>query len=322
MNTLKHRIGLAVLLGLLIGMIQVGVSSAAVRDGAIWTVGCNGFISNGGGFILDRDNTGTGREQFVIVGMDGAGNTIFGPVTEDFFVGGSVYINEGITFEWAEVPAANPLVVMVVSPAGNGFVEQLVYTAEGRCGGLPNGEVDLETAFTSAAVANPEVIERPQPGYLIVNTFRLNIRSGDGPEYTIVGQANGGSELAVLGRNEERTWFYVQAGDIRGWVNGAEEYVITRGDLRRTPVVVQQGQILPPRFYNYSDALIYAEATTRSAALCEIPGDQEYVIVGRDARADWYGIEATCSGAPVVGWIQAEVGAVRNLGDLPIPVIP
>lgn len=314
--TYRHLILLA---ALLLALVASGISAAATRDNAVWEVGCEGFTSNGGGFVLDRDNTGTGREVFTITAMDGAGNIIFGPVSEDFFVGGSVYINDGVTFEWDAVPAANPLMVRVVSPAGNGFVEQVIYTAEGTCRGLPDGAIELaETDITS--VANPEDVAGIQPGYLVVNTFRLNVRSGDGPEYTIVGQVAGGEELAVLGVNETRTWWYVQSGDVRGWVITTQ--VINRGDLTGTPVLEAQGVILPPRYFIYGRTDLYSSASRTSTVLCEIPGDREYVVVGRNSFFTWLVVEASCDGVAVEGWLplNEDLGALRNLGDVPIEI--
>jgi len=298
----------------------VSVTSAATRSGAVWNVGCNGFFSEGGGFLLDSDNTGNGLETITITGMDGRGNVIFGPIAEDFFVGTTVVFNEGTRFSWSEIPQANPLMVQVVSPAGNGQAQQVVYTAEGRCPGLPDGDFDFENTSITAPVSNPDAVRAPQPGSLVVDTFRLNIRSGDGAEYTIIGQADGGSQLAVLGVNAERTWWYVQIDSIRGWVNGSEDYVIVRGDLRRTPIVEAQGTILPPRFYLFVRNPIYDLPSTSSSVICEIPGSEEYVIDRKTRDGSWYGIEAVCDGRNVIGWISADEGALRNLGDVPIPV--
>ncbi|RMG71127.1 MAG: hypothetical protein D6711_16020 [Chloroflexi bacterium] len=301
---------------LLIGL--VGGVYAAVSDDLNWEVGCDGFTNVGGGLILDRDNTGDGLETFIITGLDGTGKVIFGPLSEDFFTGSSLYLNDGITFEWTATPTANPLYVTVISPAGNGLPEQVVYSTSGRCSGLPDAEE--VTDLTGAEIANPEVIIAGQPGYLIVNTFRLNMRSGDGAEYTVVGQVNGGTRLAVLGVNAERTWWYVQANNIRGWVRN--DFVIVRGNLTNTPIVVADGVILPPRFFLYIGTDIYSRATTSSSVVCHIPGNREYVIVGRNANATWYGIEAECDGETVVAWIDAELGAVRNPGNQAIPILP
>jgi hypothetical protein len=299
----------------------VSVTSAATRSGAVWNVGCNGFFSEGGGFLLDSDNTGSGLETITITGMDGRGNIIFGPVAEDFFVGTTVVFNEGTRFSWTDVPQANPLMVQVVSPAGNGQAQQVVYTAEGSCPGLPDGDFTFEDALISAPVSNPDAVRAPQPGSLVVDTFRLNIRSGDGPEYTIIGQADGGSELAVLGVNAERTWWYVQIDSIRGWVNGSDDYVVVRGDLRRTPIIEARGEILPPRFFLFIRNNIYTLPTTASSVVCEVPGNQEYVINRRNTAGTWYGIEAVCNGNSVIGWINADLGALRNKGNVEIPVI-
>jgi len=297
------------------------MANAATRDGAIWDVDCSGFTSEGGGFELNRDNTGLGLEVLVITAVDGNGNMIFGPVAEDFFIGTTVIIEDGTSFKWMAPPQANPLTVTVFSAAGNGQVPQLVYSVSGVCPGLPEENI-LQDPSVSVPVDPEEDVAIPQPGTLVVDTFRLNVRSGDGPEFTIIGQVSGGQSLAVLGVNAERSWWYVQAGDLRGWIRGDTELVIVRGDLRATPVVEARGTILPPRLFVFLPQNIYTRPDQFSPVICQVPGDQEYVIDRRTADGIWYGIEAVCDGQPVVGWIKAEFGALRNLGNVPIPVTP
>lgn len=332
-----RTIRLGLILGLLLGLLQVSIAGAATRDGIRWTVSCNGFTSRGGGILLNRDNTGEGREAFVITATDGAGNVIFGPVRESSFVGAGIYIAEGVSFNWATPPAANPITVTVVSPEGNGQPEQVVYSTLGLCPTLMMETtttipglniIGVADGTTSPSVAlntdpprptNPQGIGQTLEGYLISNTGSLNIRSGDGPQYTIVGRIRGGTELVVLGVNERRTWWYVQVGDIRGWVNN--ELVINRGDLTRVPVVPVLGEIFLPRLFVFSASPIYMASNTRSGVICTIDGDLEYTIIGKNRDGTWFGIEAQCNGQMVVGWIEDERGAIRNSGDLPIPFI-
>ncbi len=312
----------AILLILLSLGFATSATYAMTRDGAVWTVDCTGFSSNGGGFLIDRDNTGTGREQFTITAFDGNGNVIFGPVSETFFIGGRVSFENGVRFNWSRTPTANPLIVRVTSPAGNGLVTQAVYAASGNCPNLAAaGAPPLSLPNVSAPVANPQDAAE-QPGSIIVNTFRLNVRSGDGPQYTILGQLNGGQQGAVLGTNAARTWWYIQVGDLRGWVRGDTELLFFRGDLRNTPILIPQGEIVPPRLFVFLRANIYSAPSTSSPVICQVPGNAEYVIEGRNADTDWFGIRATCDdGQSVVGWIPAESGAVRNSGSLPIPLL-
>jgi uncharacterized protein YgiM (DUF1202 family) len=310
----------AILLTLVVLAMTVTSAYAMTRDGADWTVDCAGFISNGGGFLVDRDNTSTGREKFIITAVDGNGNVIFGPITESFRVGGRVGFEDGVRFNWSRTPAANPLTVRVVSTAGNGLVTQAVYAVSGDCASLSSVVPPvLNQPNVSAPVQNPADATQ-QPGSIVVDTFRINVRSGDGAQYTVIGQLNGGQHAAVLGTNAARTWWYIQAGEVRGWVRGDTELIVFRGDLRNTPTLVAQGEIFPPRLYVFSRANVYVSPSTASAVICEVAGNAEYVIDSVSADGEWFVIHANCGGQTVLGWIFGENGAVRNSGDLAIPV--
>lgn len=330
----RWRIVALVCVMMLINTFAVG---AAERDNARWTVTCDGFRSNGGGFVLTRDNTGIGREELVIYATDGTGKTIFGPVAESFIVGGGLYILDGVSFRWTSAPTANPLTVYVVSSAGNGYREEPVYSVQGNCDNFanfltplpfppirpPSPSVGLNQS--SPLVANPQNIGRNYEGYLIVNTFRANLRSGDGVGYTVVARVSGGTELIVLGVNEARTWWFVEVDETRGWINN--DLILVRGNLTNTPILTLdeieiEGEILPPRFYLWIITPLRAIPSERGATICQLEGDLEYVIIGRTGDSSWYLVEAICGDVWVEGWFKADAGAIRNLGRLPIPVVP
>lgn len=335
--TIARRLGTTLALVMLLAVMAGGSAEAAVRDGLRWTAGCDGFTSQGGGIILNRDNTGQGREQFVITATDGDGNVIFGPVTESFFVGSRLYFAEGSFFPYAVEPASNPILVTVVSPAGNGEPEQTVYSTIGNCAGLATNTsgVDFVNPFDlpadgSVSPSTPLNVDPPRPtnpdgigdlltGFLIVDTSSANIRSGDGPQYTIVGRVSGGTELIVLGVNERRLWWYVQVGDIRGWINN--ELVINRGDLSDVPVVPVNGEIALPRLYLYSPQPVRIAPSANAAAICTIGADLEYFVLAQTRDGGWFEIEAFCGGQSVTGWVPQDSGGLRNSGSLPIVVV-
>ncbi len=329
------RVTFSGILIVLIGLLQVFVVSAGTRSGVSWSAGCEGFTSNGGSILLDRNNTGEGTERFIITAVDGDGNVIFGPVADTFPTGSSLSISRGAFFPYSVAPAANPILVTIVSQAGNGFSEQLIYGTLGTCSGLPfnNARLGGDSVFnvveggTSPTVplnvdpprpTNPENIGQVVDGYVIVNTASLNIRSGDGPAYTIVGRVAGGTELVVLGRNPSRSWWFVEVGEIRGWVNGT--LVALRGDLTNVPIVPIVGEIFRPRFYVFSETTLRDGPSASAAAICNINGSLEYFITGQNSDGEWIQVEANCDGVDVIGWVDFEVGAIRNSGDLGIPV--
>lgn len=74
---------------------------------------------------------------------------------------------------------------------------------------------------------------------LVVNTSFLNVRSGDGPEYTVVATVTGGTELPVLGTNSDNTWYLVSTPAGAGWVDVS--FTLPRGDFRNVPLIEVKG---------------------------------------------------------------------------------
>jgi hypothetical protein len=326
----SRRVGLALILTIFLILTQVMVVNAGIREGLHFTVGCTGFTTNDGGVILNRDNTGAGSELVYITATDGVGNLLYMSQEMTFLVGGRLYFGAGTMFEWASASAFNPTTVSVISPAGNGLDEQIVYAANGYCSDLPTIAEDgtVIAAETSPTVplnvlppegVNPENYGQLEVGYLLVNASWLNVRSGDSIKYTIVGRVAGAAELTVLGVNEARTWWYIEAGDVLGWVSN--EHVFNRGDLSDVPVVVALGEIAQVRFFTYLDVQLWGLPGRGGGVLCMIDGNKEYFVVGQSASGLSISIEADCNGAMVTGWVPAEEGAIRNSGNVPIPVI-
>lgn len=71
---------------------------------------------------------------------------------------------------------------------------------------------------------------------LVVNTPALNLRSGPGPQYTVVVVLRGGTELPVLGTNGDNSWYLVSSPVGAGWVD--IDFVVARGDFRNVPAVI------------------------------------------------------------------------------------
>lgn len=316
---------------ILITLLQASIAGAATRDRLRWTVGCDGFTSRGGGIILNRDNTGQGRETFTITATDGNGNVIFS-ASESSWVGTEIFILAGVSFNWTTAPVANPIRLEAVSPAGNGQLDQVIYATIGSCTGLDfvasQTTGATETDFTPSASVplngtaprpiNPDLAYDENTGYLVVtNIGTVNLRSGDGVEYTIVGQVVHNEALIVIGSNYDQSWWFVRVDDIRGWVNNT--LVAVRGDLQHIPVVPIQGELLPPRLFVFIDQPIYAAPGATALPICIIEGQLEYAIIGRSLGGAWYQIRAFCNNTETLGWISVDNGAVRNAG-MPIPV--
>lgn len=320
---------------------------AGDNQGATFTMDCNGFTGTAGSIKLTNDNTNKHREAFIVSATDGAGNVIYEPVEDSFFVGGTVSWEGGPQVKWTKPPQYNPLVLRVVSRAGNNFGESLVLMAVGECANLPTfgilpagvyvvdgdtlvlGEnlISVPAGTTSPTVALNNTPPRPKndpanlqglPAFFIVNTDNLSLRSGDGPKYTLVGIVDGGTKLIPLGRNDDFSWWYVQAGNIVGWAKA--EFLILRGDATGVPVVPSLGEIIEPRVFIHVVQTLFSAPETGALPLCSIDNKQEYYVVGRNGDTSWYQIQATCDGALVKGWIPAGMATIRNPAEQRIPV--
>ncbi|HEX3052778.1 MAG TPA: hypothetical protein VHP83_19120 [Aggregatilineaceae bacterium] len=85
----------------------------------------------------DRDNTGAGAEAIEITITDGAGKLLYYEA-DTFLVGYTYNSPGGIVVGYSAAPEWNPLIVKIVSLAGNGLAEELVYHNTGTCAGLPD----------------------------------------------------------------------------------------------------------------------------------------------------------------------------------------
>lgn len=345
---LRQYVKILAVLALAVGLLG-GVLSAAAgnNNDASFTLDCTGFTGNSGHITLDRDNSGSSREVFILSATDGVGNVIYAPLEDSFFVGGTVSWEGGDTVPWTAAPQYNPLTLRVMSRSGNGFAEELIVSATGSCAGLPgyaavpdgvfvvegdtltiaDGTVILAAGVTSPTVDLNAVPPRSQnadevfdalPGYALVNTDNLSLRTGDAPEYTLVGIVDGGDKLVVLGRNADFTWWYVQAGDLVGWAKA--EFLIMRGNFLGIPVVQSRGEIAQPRFLLYTTHELLGTPNAFGVPLCTIEGNLEYLVVGRTRSESWFEVQAICDGVPVNGWLPADQGAIRNPGSVFVPV--
>lgn len=330
---MQHRLSLIVLVAVLWSMSAVVSTQAATNNGLVLAVDCTGFESISGTLTMTRDNTGTGREAFSIAAVDGTGRVVYEPLVNSFVVGGEVNFGQGTFYTWTAPPAANPITLVITSLAGNELPAQNVLSTRGNCTGLPNGTAQTGaaiTAATSAQAQSSNAVSREAQrqarieqlaGYVIVDTGALNVRSGDGAAFTIRGQVAGGTYGEVIARNTASTWWLVDFGGLRGWVNA--DFLIFRGDLTNTAVRENPGgTVQRPTFLTFIQQRVYARPDTSNRFfICNIaPG--EYPILGVDTSATFYQVGVTCTGGRrTVAWIEAEQGAFRNPSGDPIAVL-
>jgi len=149
---------------------------------------------------------------------------------------------------------------------------------------------------------------------VIVNTSFLNVRSGPGAIYSIVGTLPGGVELPVLARNRDASWWQVESPFGIGWVSA--EFVIPRGDFRPVPVAEVTGIADQPRVAIVgAPATVYVMPDTTSSVLGLALVASELVVTGQTADGGWWQVETNVG----LGWVQQGAGALRgNASGVPI----
>ena len=169
---------------------------------------------------------------------------------------------------------------------------------------------------------NPPALEDTLPGHLIVVTGPANMRSCAEPTCSRVAIVDGGDRLVALGHNEDFSWWFVQAADIRGWI--WNDLVAIRGDLSDVPLVVTDGEPVPPSVYiGFTGNPIYDSLSASGKAICSVQGGAEYPLIGRSGSStEWVWIDAVCTdGSPVSGWMSADAVAIRNTGQVFVPIV-
>ncbi len=122
---------------LAISSVVVVIAIHASSSTAVFTLNCIGWAGDGvpDTVIFDRDNTGTGEEAYLQQVTDGAG-TIHWQDAGNTVPLGSYFEPSSLT-PYTTAPQYNPLTIIQVSLAGNGFPEQVLTVQTGSCDGLP-----------------------------------------------------------------------------------------------------------------------------------------------------------------------------------------
>ena len=116
----------------------------------------------------------------------------------------------------------------VETSAGPGWVNSNFAVGRGNFSSVSRAGVAAPSPLEGAHLSGPT----PRA---VVNTARLNIRSGPGVGYSVITDVPGGTTLEVLGMSSGRNWYKVQGSFGQGWLNN--HYVVFRGDFSRVQVV-------------------------------------------------------------------------------------
>ncbi len=162
--------------------------------------------------------------------------------------------------------------------------------------------------------------------HLVVNTYRLNVRTGPGAGHDIITEVAGGTVLPVISLIVGSHWIEVNSPAGPGWVNS--HYTIDRGDFSNVP-----NQFTPPNLGSGADIPAGAPYVVVNTAylnvrtgpgvghsiLTTVKGGTNLGVTSIAADGVWYQVE-TSAGS---GWINSNYAAARgNFSNVPRPPIP
>jgi len=167
-----------------------------------------------------------------------------------------------------------------------------VILSDGTMGWLPVFAVILNGDLADIPVfqedqATPESADQ----VMVISYGRVNVRSGPGIDFGIVGQLDVDDQAAAIARNSgENDWLLIRFGNTEGWV--AYFTVNVQGDALTLPVLVpdSSGQsLIPPsrllraRF----NVRLHQTPDLGSNVVAIVPFNSEVTPIGRSADSTW-----------------------------------
>jgi uncharacterized protein YgiM (DUF1202 family) len=151
--------------------------------------------------------------------------------------------------------------------------------------------------------------------HVVVMAAYLNVRSGPGENYAVVGTVGARDELPIVGRTADNAWYQVQAPFGTGWVAG--NYVITRNEYGAAPVTTDsaQGAAIagPIGIINTGALNIRSGPGAQYSSLGVLAGGTETQIIGRTRDWSWWLLETPLGNGWANGIYVIVRGSTRNV---------
>ncbi len=166
-----------------------------------------------------------------------------------------------------------------------------------------------------------EIVQRAQwtgqpEGAVATSQRNLNVHSGPGIEYPVIGTATAGQQFRIVGKDDAENWWQIAYEGQRGWVFGEyvatsdDENVAVATDIPPPPPPPTEPVVTIDRNMNVraGPGTFYHVLGTAS------PGDK-YFITGKDRSGSWWRINFNNES----GWIFSNlVAADGPLDDVPV----
>lgn len=160
------------------------------------------------------------------------------------------------------------------------------------------------------------VLAQGSDAHIVVNAYRLNVRTGPGVGHSIITELPGGTALPVTMLSADRKWYEVAGGFGRGWLRSA--YAIPRGDFSNVPMAGAPTNLGGSTIDAMSSAArlvintSYLNARTGPGAghsvLTVLPGGTVVAAIARDRGGVWYQVKTSAGNA----WVNTRYTVGRG----------
>lgn len=170
----------------------------------------------------------------------------------------------------------------------------------------------VATEFTSGSnggVATTATVTA-DPAIAIVEAQTLNVRSGPGVNFSVIGVVEGGDQLPIVGSSADRQWFNVQTPFGPGWVS--DLYVLTRNEFGSAPVTtntVDPTAVAGPiAVVNAFQLNVRSGPDATFTIIDTVSGGEQFQILARNETFTWVLID----NGDVDGWVRRLYVIIRG----------
>ncbi len=177
-----------------------------------------------------------------------------------------------------------------------------------------SGDAYVYLSWTKVSGGNPT---QPVVPSAIVMTNELNVRSGPGTAYPVIGKVYQGQNLTLNARNYASTWVSITLYNLTGWVNAS--YVQPNVAITSLPAVDTGPTPIPGQIsatVNTGALNIRSGPAPGFAIVTTLQRGGGMNLIGRNADASWVQVRLTNG---LQGWVNVKyIIANGNLYNLPI----
>ena len=199
----------------------------------------------------------------------------------------------------------------IEGPAGAGWVNSNYTVGRGDFSRVPQA---------GAPAASPTLTG----ARLVVNTHRLNIRSGPGVSHGILSSVPGGTELPVTGIHPAGLWFRVDGPTGSGWVNS--RFTVARGDFSRVPQAGGAPAVVPSRsphlVVNTGWLNVRSGPSAGYGIVTRVRGGTQLPVISIASDNLWYQVESPAGTGWVNSFYTVTRGDFSSLRRTDMPVAP